>query len=196
MDIKFNINDALLLVDLQYDFLTGGALGAPDGDGVIPVVKTLIEAAKKGHATIIASRDWHPANHISFREQGGPWPPHCVQNTHGAAFHKDILFPQNTIIINKAFEPDLEAYSAFGGETADGHSLSEVLKQHHIKRLIIGGLALDYCVKASCLDALKEGIETLVVLDATRAINKEDNAENLRLLTSFGVQIIESCDIA
>lgn len=184
------MNDALLLVDLQYDFLTDGALGAPDGDGVIPVVKTLIDAAKNGHAIIIASRDWHPDNHMSFHEQGGPWPPHCVQNTHGAAFHKDVLFPENTIIINKAFKADLEAYSAFGGETADGRSLAEVLKQQHIKRLIIGGLALDYCVKASCLDALKEGIETIVVLDATRAINKEDGEEAIKLLTRFGVQFV------
>ncbi len=188
LNITFNANDALLIVDLQYDFLPDGALHVPEGNTVIPIINTLIDAANKGHAPIIASRDWHPTNHCSFHEQGGRWPSHCVQNTPGAQFHSDVDFPDNTIIINKAFKADHEAYSAFSGETADGQTLTALLKKLDIKRLIIGGLALDYCVKASCLDAIKAGFETIVVLDATKAINQEDGKEALKILTSFGVQ--------
>jgi len=190
VDITFSSKDALLAVDLQYDFLPDGPLHTPEGDQVIPVINELIEGAEKAHATIIASRDWHPANHISFQEQGGPWPPHCVQNTHGAAFHESVNYPKNVIIINKAFKQDLEAYSAFNGLTLDGHSLPEVLKEHGVERLIIGGLALDYCVKATALDAIKNGFEAVVVLDATRAINKEDGLETIQILKSFGVQLV------
>lgn len=190
MDIKFNSNDALLVVDIQNDFLPGGTLGVPEGDQVIPVIKDLITAAQQGHATIIASRDWHPANHMSFHEQGGPWPPHCVQNTHGAEFHKDLKYPDNTIVVSKAFEPTLESYSAFNAQTTEGLRLPEILEKHKITRIIICGLALDYCVKASSLDLVKAGFDTLVIKDATRAINEEDGEEAIRILSSFGVQVI------
>lgn len=195
MNVKFSPNDALLVVDLQYDFLPDGALHVPQGNVVIPIINTLIAEAIKGHAAVIASRDWHPANHVSFQEQGGPWPPHCVQNSHGAEFHKDVQFPAKTIIISKAFKEDHEAYSAFAGETSNGQSLASVLKKHHVKRVIVCGLALDYCVKASCLDAVKEGFDALVIEDATRAINAEDGQEAVRLLKSFGVVFTDSSHI-
>lgn len=190
LEIKFNKNDALLVVDIQYDFLPGGALGVPLGDQVIPPIKDLIMAATKGHATIIASRDWHPANHISFHEQGGPWPPHCVQNTPGAKFHESLQYPKDTIIVSKATNSDKDVYSAFHAETEKGVPLPKILEEHNIKRIIICGLCLDYCVKASSLDLIKEGYETLVVLNATKAINEEDGLETIRLLTSFGVQFV------
>lgn len=190
MDIKFNKNDALLVVDIQNDFLPGGALGVPFGDQVIPPIQGLIMAATEGQATIIASRDWHPANHISFHEQGGPWPPHCVQNTHGADFHKDLKYPEEAIVVSKAFKPNLEAYSAFTAQTDDGVLMPLLLEARNIKRVIICGLALDYCVKASSLDLIKADYETIVVLNATKAINEDDGLETIRLLTSFGVQFI------
>ncbi len=190
MDIKFNSNDALLVVDIQYDFLPGGTLGVPLGDQVIPPIKELITAATKGHATIIASRDWHPANHISFHEQGGPWPPHCVQNTRGAEFHESLQYPKNTIVVSKATNPDIDVYSAFHAETETGAPLPKILEEHNIKRIIICGLCLDYCVKASSLDLIKAGYEILVVLNATKAIDAEDGLETIRLLKSFGVQFV------
>jgi nicotinamidase/pyrazinamidase len=189
VDIQFNSSDALLVVDLQYDFLPGGSLGIQEGDQVIPVINTLIEAAKKGHATIIATRDWHTANHVGFKEQGGPWPPHCVRNTHGAQFHEDIQYPANALVVSKVSEIYHE-YSAFPAMTDDGQPLPKILEERHIKRVIICGLALDYCVKASSLDAVKLGFETIVALDATRAINTEDGEEAVRVLKSFGVQFI------
>ena len=191
MNITFNERDALLVVDLQYDFMPDGALHVPEGDKIIPLVNTLPAAAQKGHATIIASRDWHPTNNSSFKEQGGPWDPHCVQNTHGASFHKEVKFPENTIVVSKGFEIE-HPYSAFDAKSENGYgqSLPDILKQHNIQRVIIAGLALDYCVKASCLDAIKQGFETLVVLDATRAITAEDGQETVRVLKSFGIQLI------
>lgn len=190
MNIKFHSNDALLVVDIQNDFLPGGSLGVPQGDQVIPPIKELISAAQKGHATIIASRDWHPANHMSFQEQGGPWPPHCVQNTPGAKFHESLHYPKDTIIVSKATNPDIDAYSAFHAETENGIPLPKILEERNVKRVIICGLCLDYCVKASSLDLIKAGYETVVVLNATKAIDEEDGLETIRLLTSFGVQVI------
>jgi nicotinamidase/pyrazinamidase len=195
VNVKFSQHDALLVVDLQYDFLPEGALHVPQGNVVIPIINTLIAEASKGQAMVIASRDWHPADHISFHEQGGPWPPHCIQNTHGAEFHKNVQFPQNTIIVSKAFKADHEAYSAFAGETTDGQPLANVLKKQHVNRLIICGLALDYCVKATSFDAVKEGFEAVVIEDATRAINEEDGQEAIRLLKSFGVVFTDSSHI-
>jgi len=190
VNLVFNSNDALLVVDIQYDFLPNGALHVPAGDQVIPVTNRLIEAANQAKALIIASRDWHPTNHSSFQAFGGPWPPHCVQESPGAKFHADVRFPPHTLIISKATEPDQEAYSAFAGQTADGQALVDILQQHHIKRVIICGLALDYCVKASSLDAIKQGFETVIIESATRAINQEDGQEAIRVLKSFGAQII------
>lgn len=190
MNPTFTSSDALLVVDLQYDFLPDGALHVPGGDEVIPMVNALITAAKAGYATIVASRDWHPIQHISFQEQGGPWPPHCVQDTLGAEFHRSVTFPENTLIISKAFKVDQEAYSAFSGETADGQSLSALLNKRGVQRIIICGLALDYCVKATALDAIKHDLETIVVLEATRAIDPKEGQETIRLLKSFGVVFV------
>ena len=191
MSIRFDSNDALLVVDLQYDFMPDGALHVPGGDEIIPLVNTLLAAAQEGHAIVIASRDWHPANNSSFKEQGGPWDPHCVQNTQGAAFHNEVRFPENTIVVSKGFEIE-HPYSAFDAKSENGYgqSLPDILKQHKIKRVVVAGLALDYCVKASCLDAVKQGFETLVVVDATRAITADEGQETLRILKSFGIQLI------
>lgn len=191
MDLKFGPKDALLVVDLQYDFMPDGALHVPGGDEIIPLVNTLLAAAEKGNATIIASRDWHPANNSSFKEQGGPWDPHCVQNTPGASFHKDVQFTDRSIVVSKGFTIE-HPYSAFDAKSENGNgiSLPDILKQNKIERVIIAGLALDYCVKASALDAMKHNFETIVVKDATRAITEEDGKETLRVLESFGVKII------
>ena len=158
--------DALLIVDVQNDFCPGGTLGVSGGDEVIPVLNQWVKEAQNQKLPIYASRDWHPAGHISFRERGGPWPPHCVQGTTGAAFHPDLHLPPDAETISKGYDPDKDSYSAFGGTTLD-----EKLRRAGIKRLWIGGLAQDYCVRETTLDAIRKGFEVHVIVDATRAVN-------------------------
>jgi len=160
--------DALLVVDVQNDFCPGGALAVSEGDEVVPVLNQWIEQAQACGIPVFASRDWHPPGHISFKERGGPWPPHCVQGTAGAAFHADLKLPANAEIISKADNPDQDSYSAFGGT-----DLAERLRRRGIKRVWIGGLTADYCVRWSALDALHKGFEVHVIVDATRAVNVE-----------------------
>jgi nicotinamidase/pyrazinamidase len=158
--------DALLIVDVQNDFCPGGALAVKDGDGVVPVLNQWIEEAHSNHIPVYASRDWHPSGHISFQERGGPWPPHCVQGTNGAAFHPDLRLPSNARVISKADNPDVDSYSAFGGT-----DLAVQLRNAGIRLLWIGGLTQDYCVRFTALDAIREGFEVHVIVNGTRAVN-------------------------
>ncbi len=160
------VSDALLITDIQIDFLPGGALPVENGDRILPIIRDYIKIFESRKAHIIASRDWHPSNHISFKAQGGPWPPHCVENTTGAQFSPDLKLPENTIIISKATESDKEAYSAF-----DGTNLALQLQQLGIKRLFVAGFATDYCIVNTVLDASKLGFEVIVLMDATLGIN-------------------------
>jgi len=159
-------SDALLVVDVQNDFCPGGALAVEGGDRVVPVLNRWIKAAEAAGTRIIASRDWHPAGHVSFHEQGGPWPPHCVEHTPGAEFHAALALPQNVQIVSKGTNLQKEAYSAF-----EGTDLAERLKQQAVQRFWIGGLTLEYCVCQTTLDGLRMGFQVHVLLDATRAIN-------------------------
>src|SRR5262245_15732315 len=137
----FKPGDALLVVDVQNDFCPGGSLAVSKGDEVVPVLNRWIEDAGAAGVPIFASRDWHPPNHISFKARGGPWPPHCIQNTFGAAFHPDLRLPPGAELISKADSPDVDSYSAFGGT-----DLAERLHEAGVKRVWIGGLTQDYCV--------------------------------------------------
>ena len=158
--------DALLIVDVQNDFCPGGALAVPEGDAVVPVLNQWIDEANSKGIPVFASRDWHPRNHISFKERGGPWPPHCIQGTSGAAFHPDLNLPPDVEIISKAEEPDKDSYSAFGGT-----DLADRLREAGVKTVWIGGLAQDYCVRATALDAIQQGFKVHLITDATRAVN-------------------------
>lgn len=158
--------DALLIVDVQNDFCPGGALAVNEGDKVVPVLNQWINAAQRLGVTIYVSRDWHPAQHISFKERGGPWPPHCIQGTKGAAFHQDLKLPANVQVISKAQSPDEDSYSAFGGT-----DLAERLRRAGIHRLWVGGLTQDYCVRETSLEAIREGFEVHVIVEGTRAVN-------------------------
>jgi nicotinamidase/pyrazinamidase len=162
----FGQADALIVVDVQNDFCPGGALAVAGGDQVVPVLNDWIEAASKTGALVVASRDWHPSDHCSFRERGGPWPVHCVQQTHGAEFHPQLKLPLGAKIVSKGMRAEEEAYSAF-----QGTALADELHRAGVSRVWIGGLALDYCVRATALDALAAGFETHVIAGATRAVN-------------------------
>ncbi|MCD6465147.1 nicotinamidase [Candidatus Bathyarchaeota archaeon] len=167
--MKYKINkdeDALIIVDVQVDFCPGGALPVPEGDKIVPILNKYIEKFDEAGALIVATRDWHPPNHSSFKTHGGPWPPHCIQGTRGAEFHPDLHLPKRTKIISKATDPSREAYSGF-----EGTGLSEELKKAGIKRVFVGGLATEYCVKSTVLDALKYGFETFLLEDAIKGID-------------------------
>ena len=164
----FQVGDALLIVDVQNDFCPGGALPVPDGDTIVAVLNKWIAAALQANVPVYASRDWHPSDHLSFAPHGGPWPVHCVQDTPGAALRSDLQLPDDAVIIDKGIDPADEAYSVFANT-----DLAQRLGQAGVKRLRVGGLALDYCVRASVLDALKEGFAVHLIADATRAVNIE-----------------------
>lgn len=163
--LKIGKGDALIVVDVQVDFCPGGALPVPDGDKIIPIINEYIKKFDAAGALIVATRDWHPPNHISFKAQGGPWPPHCIQGTRGAEFHPSLRLPERVIIISKATDPMKEAYSGF-----EGTNLSEVLRGAGVRRVFVAGLATEYCVKNTVLDALKHGFETFLLEDAVKGI--------------------------
>ncbi|MEM2314216.1 MAG: nicotinamidase [Candidatus Bathyarchaeia archaeon] len=158
--------DALIIVDVQVDFCPGGTLPVPGGDKIIPILNEYIRKFYMAGALIVATRDWHPPNHISFRDYGGIWPPHCVQGTEGAKFHPGLRLPENVIIVSKATDPSKEAYSGF-----EGTELEKELRKAGVRRVFIGGLATEYCVKNTVLDALKHGFETFLLEDAVRGID-------------------------
>ncbi|MBI5415350.1 MAG: bifunctional nicotinamidase/pyrazinamidase [Candidatus Omnitrophica bacterium] len=161
---------ALLIVDVQNDFCPGGALAVVDGDKVAAVLNKYIAAFVKQDALVIASRDWHPRKTKHFKEFGGPWPAHCVQNTPGAAFHPALKLPARTIVVSKGMDPDKDSYSAFQAVDGRRRPLRDILKDAGVKELWVGGLATDYCVKASVLDALKH-FKVYLLTDAIRGVD-------------------------
>ncbi|MGE5524800.1 MAG: nicotinamidase [Rhodospirillaceae bacterium] len=183
MSVTIEPHDALLVVDVQRDFLPGGKLGVPDGDRVIPALNRYIALARQHGIPVVATRDWHPSDHCSFAARGGPWPEHCVANTAGAEFAPALQLPKDAIIVSKATRPDEEAYSAF-----QGTGLAQRLHDASVKRLLIGGLATDYCVRHSVKDALAAGFEVLVLEDAMRAVDvqPEDGARAVAEMKAGG----------
>jgi nicotinamidase/pyrazinamidase len=160
------VGDALLIVDVQNDFLPGGALGVKGGDEIVPVLRGYIDRFRSRGLPIFLSQDWHPPNHCSFRKQGGPWPIHCVAGSTGAFPPLSFPIPETATIIQKATLPDKEAYSAF-----QDTSLHKHLQAAGIGRLFIGGLATDYCILNTVRDARVFGYHVCLLTDAIRAVN-------------------------
>ncbi len=159
--------DALVVVDVQNDFLPGGSLAVPRGDEVIPVLNHYLAAFLLRGLPIFATRDWHPPNHCSFQPYGGPWPPHCVAGSEGAALAPALELPASTVLITlKGTQPEKDAYSAF-----DGTDLDARLRAQGVGRLFVGGLATDYCVLCTVKDGLKAGYAVVLLQDAIRAVN-------------------------
>jgi nicotinamidase/pyrazinamidase len=179
--------DALLVVDVQNDFLPGGSLGIPDGDAVIPVLNKYIEKFADSNLPIFFTRDWHPENHCSFVEQGGPWPVHCVAKASGAAIASDLARPRGAIVIDKAQSAEKDAYSGFEKTT-----LAQDLHERRVKRLYIGGLATDYCVLNTVKDALVHGFEVFLLEDAIRAVNvhPDDGTNAIARMLDLGARPI------
>ena len=160
--------DALLIVDVQNDFLPGGALAVSGGDGVIPPLNEAICAFSEAGLGIFATRDWHPPDHCSFVEQGGLWPRHCVAGTRGAAFPDALRLPGAAVVVSKAAGPDADAYSGF-----EGTDLADRLSTRGVDRVLVGGLATDYCVLSTVLDARSAGLHVVVLEDAVRSVEVE-----------------------
>lgn len=171
---------ALLVIDVQNDFCTGGALAVPESERVVAALNQHIEHARS-HMPVYASRDWHPARTTHFKDFGGQWPRHCVRDSHGAQFHADLRLPPNAIVITKGEQEDAPGYSAFDGRTPDGAMLHTHLQQHGVKRLYVGGLATDYCVRSTVLDALRRGFDVTVLDDAIAGVDlKPGDADRAR----------------
>ena len=191
--MKYTIDparDGLVVVDVQNDFCPGGALAVPGGDAVVPVLNRYAARFAEAGAPVFATRDWHPAATRHFQAGGGAWPPHCVQDTDGARLHRDLTLPADTVVVSKGMDSEQDAYSAFQGEAEDGMPFAAVLGERGVQRLFVGGLATDYCVKASVLDALKEGFEVVLLEDAVRAVDVKpgDGDRALGEMVSAGVQ--------
>ena len=183
-------SDALLVVDVQRDFLPGGALAVPDGDEVVPVLAACIEAFARNDCPIFASRDWHPPDHCSFQASGGPWPPHCIADSPGAAIDPALHLPANATIVSKATSADQDAYSAFEGTVLDAR-----LRDLHTERLFIGGLATEICVLSTALDALRLGYEVVLLTDAIRALDQADGERAVERLRRKHAAIMNSAAI-
>ena len=159
-------HDALILVDIQNDFLPGGSLGVPGGNEILPVINKYIQLFQANGLPVIATRDWHPVNHCSFEKSGGIWPDHCIAGTKGAQFSDKLQLPANTLIISKATETDRDAYSGL-----EQTELDNELKKRSIRRVWVGGLATDYCVLNTVRDFLKLSYEVILLQDAIKAVN-------------------------
>lgn len=184
---------ALLIVDVQNDFIPGGALPVPEGDRVVPVIN---EYARQFHAAgrpIFASRDWHPPVTRHFKEHGGVWPVHCVQGTRGAEFHPDLALPPETIVVSKGMDPNEDSYSAFDGRDEQGRDLATLLRERGVEHLYVAGLATDYCVKHTALDARRLGFRVTLLADAVRGVDVQpgDSERAIEEMRQAGVEVRE-----
>ena len=184
---------ALIVVDVQLDFCPGGALAVRSGDRVVPRLNKIIGVFEGSGLPVFFTRDWHPPDHVSFRSQGGPWPPHCVQGSHGAEFHPGLRFPRDAKVISKGDMSSKEAYSGF-----QGTDLRAQLKKLGVDELLIGGLATDYCVKETTLDALRAGLSVEVLRDCVRPVDVRpgDGAKALAEMQKAGARLTTSSKAA
>lgn len=198
------MNYALIIVDVQFDFLPGGTLGVPDGDQVLLPIRNY--AATPDCKLVVASRDWHPENHFSFSEHpmyvDGSWPAHCVQSTRGAKIHSSVRKVADYTISKGMNRNPPDAYSAFAGKTLRPvQTLEEILQRLNqgypiemrdpCDTVVVSGLALDYCVKHTALDANALGFRTIVPLDATRGVDPDTSTEAVAVMEKAGIEVVE-----
>ncbi|MFQ5972930.1 MAG: bifunctional nicotinamidase/pyrazinamidase [Alphaproteobacteria bacterium] len=206
MTIVVESTDVLLVVDVQNDFCPGGALAVPDGDAVVPVVNRILQR----FAHIVLTQDWHPVGHSSFASSHPGrkpfevievsygdqvlWPDHCVQDTHGAAFHRDLDTTRSELILRKGFRPAIDSYSAFyENDRTTATGLAGYLRERDLQRTFLCGLATDFCVRYSAADAHREGFDVVIVEDACRGIDVEGSmAETREEFMKLGVEVVDS----
>jgi nicotinamidase-related amidase len=187
------VRPAFIVVDMQVDFCPGGALAVKYGDQVVPRLNSVIRAFIGSGLPIFFTRDWHPPDHVSFRTKGGPWPPHCVQGSPGAKFHPRLDIPRGAEIVSKGDRPSEEAYSGF-----QGTDLEARLKRLRVDEVFIGGVATDYCVKETALDALRGGFSVEVLKDCVRPVDVRpgDGARALAEMQRAGARLTTSSKVA
>ena len=188
---------ALLIVDVQNDFCPGGALQIRDGDLVIAPLNHAAQLFSAAALPVLASRDWHPPQTRHFRDFGGDWPVHCVAGTKGAEFHPALRLPPETVILSKGIDPALDGYSAFEAISTDGTQLAILLRKMGVQRLYIGGLATDYCVLATTLEARQRGLDVTVLTDAIAAVDIRPGDANAALakMKRAGAQLASVADL-
>lgn len=176
--------EALIVVDMQNDFAPGGALAVDDGDAVIGPVNRLAAEAP----FVVATRDWHPPDHASFEANGGIWPVHCVQGSKGAELHPDVDAGAIDVVVDTGYTPELDGYSGF-----ESTELERLLRDHGVDKVHVVGLALDYCVKETALDAKRAGFEVVVHREGTRPVEVEpgDGERAVRELVKAGVHVVD-----
>jgi nicotinamidase/pyrazinamidase len=182
---RVKMSKALLIIDFQNDFTSGGALEVPEGDEIAEPVKRLA----KEFDYVFATRDWHPTDHSSFETEGGPWPVHCVQGTHGAELHPAMRDIEVEEIVDVGAEREDQGYSGF-----EKSKLADLLRERDVDEVAVVGLATDYCVRASAIDAAREGFDTSVVTDAIRAVdvNPGDGERALEDMRKAGAKLVTS----
>jgi nicotinamidase/pyrazinamidase len=181
--IELGIGDALLVIDIQNDFLPGGRLAVKEGDHVIPVMNNYIDRFIQRQLPVFATRDWHPKNHGSFIKQGGPWPDHCIAGSNGAEFARSLHLPANAPVFSTGIEVENDGYSGF-----ENPDLNKLLEKLSVSRLFIGGLATDYCVLHTVCDALNRNYKVLLLTDAVCAVNvhNQDGEQAINKMISKG----------
>ncbi|MCD6341163.1 MAG: nicotinamidase [Desulfurococcales archaeon] len=191
MKVAITKSSALVVVDIQNDFCAeDGALPVPGCRTIIENVNRYIEIFERTNQAVVASRDWHPPNHISFKARGGPWPPHCVQGSVGADFYPELKLPDRAIVISKGTNPDAEAYSAF-----DKTELHYLFSKLGVRRVFVCGVATEYCVKATVEDALELGYEVILLGDAIAGISKESSQRAIMEMIRSGAILAEFKDL-
>jgi len=193
MKLKITDRDALIVVDMQRDFMPGGALPVPEGDRIVPVLNSYIALFEERNLPVFLTRDWHPENHISFKGHGGIWPPHCIRGTEGAQFHPDLRIPaDNKFIISKGTSAEFDAYSGFQGTV-----LEDLLRERGVRRVFVGGVATDYCVKNTLLGAINLGFQAFLLTDAIRGVDATpgDVERAVEKMLSEGAVAVELRDL-
>lgn len=207
--MPFRRDDVLLVIDVQVDFLPGGALAVPEGDAVVAPINRLIGQAPH----VVLTQDWHPAGHISFASSHSGrapfetvelaygtqvlWPDHCVQGSAGAAFHPDLLTDRAELVVRKGHHRQVDSYSAFmEADRRTRTGLAGTLRERGISRVLLCGLALDYCVAWSALDAREAGFEVMVIADATRGIARDSSAAAWAQMEAAGIGRVLAADLA
>lgn len=192
-DIKMDLKKALLVVDVQNDFCPDGALAVPEGDKIIPNINRYIKIFSGKGIPVFITRDWHPKDTKHFKKLGGTWPEHCIQDTKGAEFHPDLKAPADAVIVSKGMNPEEDSYSAFQAADSGGRKLPDLLKDAGINELFIGGIATDYCVRYTALDALKAGFKVNVLTDAIKGVDLKpgDSKKAIEEIVSQGAILID-----